>query len=152
MNKDEIKKIIEEFLNKMSVTFEKVDIIEENSSLPRFLITSEDSRILIGTKGEHLSAMNYLLKRILGKKYGAENIKISLDVNNYMENALRDIRNKALILAERARSFKTSVEMDPMNPYERMVIHSLFEEGGDIVTESRGTGENRHVVIKYKEK
>ena len=151
MDTDSIKKIIEEFLDKMGVHYEEI-VVFPDPKLPRFLVKSQDSRILIGAKGEHLSAINYLIKRMIGKKVGSESVKVSVDVNNYLESLLREIRNKATILAERARSFKTSVEMEPMNPYERMIIHSFFEGSPDIVTESSGFGEMRRVVIKYKER
>ncbi|MEK7526803.1 MAG: R3H domain-containing nucleic acid-binding protein, partial [Patescibacteria group bacterium] len=55
------------------------------------------------------------------------------------------------IMAERARSFKTNMELEPMSPYERMIIHSALESLPDIKTESVGFGRGRKVVIKYVE-
>jgi predicted RNA-binding protein Jag len=55
------------------------------------------------------------------------------------------------MLAERARYFKSSIEMDPMSSYERMIVHAEFTETPDIATESAGFGKDRHVVLKYTE-
>ena len=73
----------------------------------------------------------------------------TIDVNNYQEKKNEDIKNKATMMAERARFFKNNVEMIPMNPYERMIVHSLFTASEDIETESTGKGRERRVVIKY---
>jgi spoIIIJ-associated protein len=54
------------------------------------------------------------------------------------------------MLAQRARLFKHDVEMSPMNPYERLVVHELFAEDPEIVTESAGEGKFRHIVLKYR--
>lgn len=143
-----IKSIIEDILGRMSVAYEDIEITE-SGSIPRFLIKTKDSSILIGARGEHLSALNHLVKKMANKKLGRENVRLSVDVNDYLEAGLRDVRIKASMLAERARSFKTEVEMEPMTPYERMFIHSMFEDSQDIKTESRGVGKNRRVVIKY---
>ena len=74
-----------------------------------------------------------------------------VDVNGYQEATLENIKNVAKIMGDRARSFKTNVELDPMSSYERMVIHSFFQDAKDVKTESVGEGERRRVVIKYVE-
>ena len=52
-------------------------------------------------------------------------------------------------MAERARYFKSSIEVEPMAPHERRIVHEFLSEMADITTESQGEGKNRHVVIKY---
>ena len=80
-----------------------------------------------------------------------EDTSFFIDVNDYQKKHIEDIRMKAQVLAERARYFKSSVEMDPMSSYERMIIHSEFAEVPDIKTESAGVGKDRRIIIKYTE-
>ena len=54
------------------------------------------------------------------------------------------------MMAERARYFKSSVAVDPMPPHERRIVHEFLAEMPDLETESEGTGDKRHIVIKYK--
>ena len=60
------------------------------------------------------------------------------------------VRANARMLAQRARLFKRDVEMSPMNPYERLVVHELFAEDPEIQTLSEGEGKFRHIVLKYR--
>jgi spoIIIJ-associated protein len=75
--------------------------------------------------------------------------EISLDVNGYKEAQAERLKGVAKMLAERAKMFKHDVEMEPMSAYERLVIHSVFENDPTIRTESHGEGKFRRVVIKY---
>ena len=138
-----IRQIIETLLNRLGVPFQEITVIEQGDRLA-FVIKSSDSSILIGTRGAHISAINHLVKRIVGKKLNAVStdanpVDFYVDVNDYHDRLLGEIRTKAQILAERARSFKTTVEMDPMSSYERMIIHTFFEGVPDIETHSEGT-------------
>jgi len=145
------KKIIEETLTLMGVSFQTVEKVDSpNSKHERFMIRTEDSALLIGSKGENLGAFNYIVKRMVTKTEppGSE-IKFFVDVNEYHEKALESVKAKAKIMSERARSFKADVEFEPMSSYERMLIHSFLDGTPDIRTESKGEGAARRVVIKY---
>lgn len=132
------------------VTDISVEIDERIKSF-RFVISTPDSALLIGERGDRLLALNHLMKRIVEHELKDENISFLIDVNNYQKRRIDDIRTKARMLAERARYFKSSVEMDPMSSYERMIVHAEFTEIPDIATESSGYGKDRHVVLKYTE-
>lgn len=145
-----IKKIIEDFLNKLTVEFDTVEMIESEVH-PTLLIKTSDSGVLIGNNGESLRALNHLVKKIVEKKLsGEDKLQFLLDVNGYHEKKMETLKNQAKILAERARMFKSNVEMSPMNAYERMIIHATFSNDNDIETESEGEGKMRRVVLKYK--
>lgn len=149
MTSDDIKKLISELLFRMNISVESIETIA-GAERERFLIKSNDSHLLIGTKGAHLFALNHIVKKIAAK--GEERAKeFSIDVNNYQEGALGNLKNLAKIMGDRARSFKSSIELDPMSSYERMIVHSFFEGVEDLKTESTGEGERRRVVIKYIE-
>ena len=152
MENEEVKKIIEEFLNKMGVAFTSVDVVigtTEGDPTPLFVIRTSESGILIGKGGEHFTALKYLVKKIVQKKYNSEDVKINLDVNDYQAKMLNGLRNKIRIMGDRAISFKIDIELEPMSPYERMIVHSFFSENPALRTESVGLGKNRRVVIRY---
>ena len=149
----EIKKIIEDLLNELTVKFDEIEIIESEIH-PTLLIKTSYSGVLIGNNGENLKALNHLVKKIVEKKLCQENpenkLQFLLDVNGYHEKRMAELRNQAKILAGRARMFKSNVEMSPMNAYERMIIHATFAGDSDIETQSEGEGKMRRVVLKYE--
>ena len=154
MNNELIIETIKELLVKMNMHWETVELAADSKDPhPCFLIKSNDSGALIGTRGEHLGALTMVARRLVGKKLGAEAlpVKFFIDVNNYFGNNTKELQMKAKIMAERARSFKTNMELEPMTAYERMIVHSALESLPDIKTESIGVGQGRKVVIKYVE-
>ncbi len=151
MQHTKIKSIIEELLKLMNVSFETVvhlEVPESNHS--RFMVSTIEPTLLIGTNGENLDALNYIVRRVATKVLGEETpVKFFIDVNGYQEQALEALKVKAKIMSERARSLKADIELDPMSSYERMLIHSYLDGASDIKTESKGEGSLRRVVIKY---
>jgi len=82
-------------------------------------------------------------------KEGEERISFFIDVNGYQKKRFENLKNIAHMMAERARYFKSNIEIDPMPAYERRIIHLFLEKNKDIKTESEGFGKDRRVVIKY---
>ncbi len=152
MNQESIQHTIEHLLKIMGIKFETITFLESDNR-GSFMIKSPESHLLIGTRGAHLAAFNHIVKRIAAKNVELEtdSLNFYVDVNDYHQKLMQEIKNKANILAGRARSFKINIEMEPMSSYERMIVHSFFEGSPDIKTESVGTDSNRHVVLKYIE-
>lgn len=170
MDYNELKNLIEEILKKLTVQFDTVELVEGDIH-PVFLIKTNDSGVLIGNNGENLRALNYLIRKIVGKKARLllEGVtseapdspqtdtqtgdtrpeQFLIDVNGYHGRQIQELKNQATILAQRAKMFKSNVEMNPMNAYERMIIHSIFTDDAEIKTESEGEGKFRRVVLKY---
>jgi spoIIIJ-associated protein len=154
MDTARIKSIIEETLRLMKISYDAVEIAEnQHTHSPKLTIKTGDSAILIGIRGANLLAFNHIIKKIAsrGKEDDDESTKFFVDVNNYQEKLEEELKNKARIMSERARSFKTDIELEPMSSYERMIIHSCLQNIPDIKTESKGEGRERRVVIKYVE-
>ncbi len=152
MNDHEVRRIIVDLLTVMGVDIEEVVVVGAEGQ-PVFEVRTKDSALLIGNQGERLKALNHLVKRIVERTLGrAEASRFLLDVNGYQRKHLGEIRNRARMLAERARLFKYDVEMSPMNAYERMVVHAVFADDPDIKTESLGEGKFRRIVIRYRER
>lgn len=114
------------------------------------LPAGDDAKNIIGPHGEHLRALNALARRLVEAKHGEEAAAFLIDINRYHEEKMDAVRANANMLAQRARLFKHDVEMNPMSPYERLVVHELFSDDPDIQTESHGEGKFRHIVLKYK--
>lgn len=146
------KDLLEKLLRRMNVSFEAIEYFpgESEAARPRFVIKTSDSALLIGSRGEHLLALNYIVRRIIGRQAGDGALPpFVVDVNDYQEKAFEQLRTKARIMCERARSYKVDVPLEPMSSYERMLIHTYLEHEPHIKTESAGEGKNRRVVIKY---
>jgi len=146
MTNDEIKTIIETLLRHLRISFDAVEVVADGER-EVFSIKSSDSNLLIGSRGTHLFALSHLVKKIVSKKDREK--QFTLDVNDYQGKASENLKAMAKIMGERARSLRTNVELEPMSSYERMVIHSYFQDAADIKTESVGDGDRRRVVIKY---
>lgn len=152
MKPDDLKKIIGEIIELINIPFDEVDFyLDEESGVYWFKIKTKESKLLIGKDGETLKALNYLFRKIIESK-NPENIQflnVLIDINDYQKNRIENIKTIAHMMAERARYFKSSVEIDPMSSFDRRIIHTFLENKSDIKTESTGTGLNRRVVIKY---
>jgi spoIIIJ-associated protein len=118
---------------------------------PQFIIRTKEAGILIGENGQNLMAFNCLLKKIAEnefKKRELEKISFLLDVNDYQTKKIEELKNLARMNAQRARYFKKEIIMDPMNAYERRIIHTALTEYPDLETKSIGEDPDRRVVIK----
>ncbi len=145
-----IRKLLTDVLERLQITVEALEEIDHPAH-PIFLVKTPDSAVLIGNRGESLQALNYLLRKMVEQEGDGEGMEQFLvDVNHYQSKKIDELRQKALMLAERARLFKHDVEMSPMSAYERMIVHATFADHPDVGTESQGEGKFRRVVIKYK--
>lgn len=136
-------------LEKMSLSGE-VEISEFDENL-NFLIKTREAGLLIGENGQNLIALAHLLKKMADvefKKNNLEKIQFFIDVNGYQLKRIEELKNLARTHAQRVRYFKKEIMMDPMNAYERRIIHSVLTEYPDIITESTGEDPERCVVIK----
>lgn len=112
-------------------------------------VTTSGDTPLIGANGDHLRALNMLLRRLVEKQHGEKATSFLVDINGYHEAQMEQVRANARVLAQRTRLFKHDTDMEPMTSYERLVVHELFAEDPEIKTESAGEGKFRHIVLKY---
>lgn len=149
MDQDKLKEIIENIFTHTACSISKLEISLENGML-WCMIETPDSRFMIGREGETLRSLNHLVRKIAEKSSGEEEIaNIFVDVNGYQKKRFDSLKNIAHMMAERAKYFKSNIEVDPMPASERRIIHMFLEGIPDIKTESEGYGPNRRVVIKY---
>jgi spoIIIJ-associated protein len=145
---EKIRDMVKSLLEKLAITSFELDVTEDHGAW-KISITSEDEH-LKGHDNEKYEAFSHLLKRMLSRELGEE-AKILIDINGMRAKAEEALKAKAMIVALRAREFKTDVEMEPMSSYERMLIHSALEGQLNIKTESIGEGRQRRLVVKYVE-
>jgi len=148
---EEIKKILVDFLTKLSVSFDDIDIDSDGNGNYRLAVRSEDSKILIGSEGKNIRALNYLFKQIIWKnnKEDKGGFKFFIDINDYQTQNIERIKRKAIDVAQKAVVFKRDIEMEPMSSFERMIVHSVLADNNDINTESTGFGSQRRLVVKF---
>ena len=113
---------------------------------PLFEIEGDESGLLIGRKGETLRALQFMVRFLVSRKTG-ERANLSVDVEGYDDRRRQSLSNLANRVAQRVIKTGRSIELEPMNPRERRLVHITLSESGDVYTESSGTGEGRRVVI-----
>jgi spoIIIJ-associated protein len=123
-------------------------VVESAAGQTVFQIKTEEPRRFIGMRGETLRAVDYIVKK-MSEKEGFGDTHFIVDVDGYRTKQISDLQQKAIMMAERARSFQYDVELTPMTAYERLIIHSTLSESPNVKTESRGEGRDRRVVICY---
>ena len=118
-------------------------------------IEGEDAHSLIGHRGDMLDALQYLANLCLARKSEGDNkeyVKVILDIENYREKREMALRALARKMAEKALKYQRNVLLEPMNPYERMIIHSEIQAIEGVSTHSVGYDDNRKIVITCENK
>lgn len=106
-----------------------------------------ETSLLIGERGQNLSALEHILKKIIKKKHG-EDFKFTLDINDYRMKQLEDLKQDVKAAAKEVRLYRKEVPLRSMSSFERRIVHLLLAEYPDITTESIGAEPDRRVVIK----
>jgi spoIIIJ-associated protein len=150
MEKATMQSFIEEFVKKMGISIESIEHILLGSQ-HIFNIHTPDSKRLIGPQGDTLHALNHIVRRMSERVSDDKENRYMVDVNGYQLSKIRDLEQKAKLLADRVRTFRSSAEMTPMSGYERMIIHALFSEDPEITTKSEGMGKTRHIILSHKD-
>ena len=116
-----------------------------------YMIDSYENSLLIGVKGKTLEALQILLRNLIST-YSKDHVITSLDVGGYKSNRARQLEILATKTAKEVVKTKVAVKLQPMNSYERRIIHEKLSDWRDVYTESEGEGENRAIVVKPKTK
>jgi spoIIIJ-associated protein len=124
--------------------------LKVKDNVPNYTIFSDNDSLLIGKTGKNLSALTLVVRehisKVLGKSY-----RFVIDVSDYKEKNDLRLERLAKKIARDVKFSKVEVKLDPMNSYERKVVHSALQGFKYIKTESEGEEPNRCVVIKYVE-
>lgn len=149
---------LKSFINDIGINCEvKGDMtLNENGFVSRLItIEGADAPSLIGHRGDMLDALQYLANLCLARKSEGEHkeyVKVVLDIENYREKREQSLRALARRMAEKALKYQRNVLLEPMNPYERMIIHSEIQSIEGVSTHSVGYDDNRKIVITCENK
>ena len=110
---------------------------------------NENLGLLIGRRGETLSALQLLVSLIVGHRT-KHRMRIIVDAENYRERREENLRSLALRVAQQVRNYRRSIALEAMPPHERRIVHIALADSRDISTESIGEGDARRVVISLK--
>ena len=156
MKKEEIQNLIQELIEKTTVKINGISVVEDGPKNMWISVEVSEPHFFIGREGEGLHALNHLVHRIVEAKtirpdgeFSQHGLGVLVDVNGFQKKRVESIRAIAHMMSERARYFKSNIEIDPMSAFERRIIHEFLSEASDLKTESMGLGRDRRVVIKY---
>ncbi len=151
---DEFSKRIVEFLSglfkRMGIDVD-IRVYKPEENKYEFDIDSDESGIVIGKQGKTLEAIQ-LITNIVASRFGEENIKIILDIEDYRKRREKNIERIAKRIASQVRRSKGSRLLEPMNPFERRIVHTALSKYEDIETISEGEGLYKQVRILYRGK
>lgn len=144
----EAKSFLKSILDNMGIKAE-IRIKEEENTL-KVHMNGPDMGILIGYRGETLDALQYLISLTINKDRNDDYKRVILDTENYRKKREETIKRLAIKIANKAIRTGKVVKLEPMNPYERRIIHSVLQNNPDVQTYSEGEEPYRRVVVDLK--
>ena len=133
----------------MEIPSEMTVNYDEEEKTMNINIVGEDMGVLIGKRGQTLDSLQYLVSLVVNKD-SEDYIKIKLDTENYRERRKETLENLAKNIAFKVKKTRRSVSLEPMNPYERRIIHSALQNDKFVETHSEGEEPYRKIVITLK--
>lgn len=175
MNTSEMQNLIKELIERTTISVNKISTDEDkpstfkskNDKTTWFSVEVGQPHFFWEHGGEGLFAINHLARRIIETKTSPtprlgespkqgvgvggkqEGLGILIDINGFQKKRVENIHAIAYMMAERARYFKSNIEIDPMSAFDRRIVHEFLSDATDLKTESQGEGLSRRVVIKY---
>ncbi len=144
-----VKKFLGDVLNAMGMNAEVKVVINENDGSVDVELVGENMGVLIGKRGQTLDSLQYLVSLVANKE--AEGyFRVKLDTENYRARRKETLESLAKNIAYKVKRTRKPVSLEPMNPYERRIIHSALQNDRYVSTRSEGEEPFRHVVVYLK--
>ncbi|WP_073340408.1 RNA-binding cell elongation regulator Jag/EloR [Clostridium grantii] len=147
---DDAKNFLGDVLESMGILAE-IEIKEEKNTL-RINLVGPNMGVIIGHRGETLDALQYLVNLAVNKGNEGSHMRVIVDTEDYRAKREETLKLLANRLARKVKKTRRSVKLEPMNPYERRIIHYALQSDKTIVTFSEGEEPYRRVVIDLKKK
>ena len=112
-------------------------------------LSGDEMGVLIGKRGQTLDSLQYLISLVVNKETD-EYIRVKVDTENYRQRRKETLENLAKNISYRVKRTKRPVSLEPMNPYERRIIHSALQNDRFVTTHSEGEEPYRRVVVTLK--
>ncbi len=144
-----IQEFLQNIITKMGITDAIVEVAEINDAIA-LNIKCEETGNIIGYRGEVLDALQYLCSLMLNDKNKTFK-RVTLDCEGYRQKREKTLRKLASNIEQKVKRTGVAVSLEPMNPYERRVIHTALQNSKYVTTESEGQGVSRHIVVAPKQ-
>ena len=141
------KKYLENILKALNIGYQIEARSVNGEEQIHYIIDSYENSLLIGVKGRTLEALQILLRNLISS-YTKDRVVTTLDIGGYKSNRARQLEILATKTAKEVASTKQPVKLQPMNSFERRIIHEKLSDWRDVYTESEGEGEDRARVVK----
>ncbi len=146
---DDAREFLENVFKAMKLEVEIIIEKDEESNTLNIDLKGDDMGVLIGKRGQTLDSLQYLTNLAVNRR--AENfVKIKIDTEDYRKRRRETLENLARNIAYKVKRTKRPVALEPMNPFERRVIHSTLQNDKFVTTHSEGEEPYRHVVVTLK--
>ena len=151
--KGSVEDTAREFLNDVFAAMKMTVVVDvkfdETDGFLDIDLSGDDMGVLIGKRGQTLDSVQYLVSLVVNKE-AEEYIRVKVDTENYRKRRKETLENLAKNIAYKVKRTKRSVSLEPMNPYERRIIHSALQNDKYVTTHSEGEEPFRHVVVTLK--
>ena len=148
--KEACEKFLVDVLKTMNMEVKLTSTIDEDGALS-IDMEGENMGILIGKRGQTLDSLQYLTNRVANKMQDGY-VRVKLDTENYRQRRKETLENLAKNIAHKVKRTKKSFSLEPMNPYERRIIHSALQGDKYVSTHSEGEEPYRRVVVTLNRK
>ena len=128
---------------------QKISVEEDEGYVLSVNLEGKDMGVLIGKRGQTLDSLQYLVSLVINRSKGGY-IRVKVDTEDYRERRKKTLENLAKNLSYKVKRTRRSVTLEPMNPYERRIIHSSLQNDKYVTTHSEGEEPYRRVVIELK--
>ena len=144
-----VKEFLKSVFHAMDMAVEIIVKVDENEKIIDVELKGEDMGILIGKRGQTLDSLQYLTNLAVNK-HSENYYKVKVDTEDYRKRRKETLENLAKNIAYKVKRTKRSVDLEPMNPFERRIIHSALQNDKFVTTHSEGEEPYRHVVVTLK--
>ncbi|HJC58526.1 MAG TPA: protein jag [Candidatus Eisenbergiella intestinipullorum] len=146
---DKAKAFLDDVFAAMHMTVLVEVSYDEAENVMDIELKGDDMGVLIGKRGQTLDSLQYLASLVVNRD-SDDYIRVKVDTENYRKRRKETLENLAKNIAYKVKRTKRSVSLEPMNPYERRIIHSALQNDKFVVTHSEGEEPFRHVVVTLK--
>ena len=146
---DYVRNFLNDVFHAMGMDVEIVINLSEDQKNVDVELKGNDMGVLIGKRGQTLDSLQYLTNLALGKQVN-EFVKVKIDTEDYRRRRKETLENLAKNIAYKVKRTKRPISLEPMNPFERRVIHSALQSDRYVNTHSEGEEPYRHVVVTLK--
>lgn len=146
---ENVVEFLSSIFDAMKMEVEILVAVNEEEHIIEVELKGDDMGILIGKRGQTLDSLQYLTNLAINK-YSDEYYKVKIDTEDYRKRRKETLENLAKNIAYKVKRTKRPVSLEPMNPFERRIIHSALQNDRYVTTHSEGDEPYRHVVVTLK--